>query len=122
MRKRTLVVPVLLMLITIGADVAWLIRDSSKSNGIEDAAKNYGFNRIQKVLEYLAVGSGAVGASIICGMLGSVAIRKRRQRGGICVRCKYDLRASAGRCPECGLLIASNLSEPSAKCKESEKC
>jgi hypothetical protein len=32
--------------------------------------------------------------------------RRRRTAFGRCVRCAYDIRASAGRCPECGEPIA----------------
>jgi hypothetical protein len=29
----------------------------------------------------------------------------RRERKGLCIRCGFDLRASLGKCPECGFPI-----------------
>jgi hypothetical protein len=35
----------------------------------------------------------------------SIWIPRRRRRNGLCLACGYDIRASAGRCPECGKAI-----------------
>jgi hypothetical protein len=36
---------------------------------------------------------------------------RRRRATGRCLRCGYDLRASAGRCPECGTPITSKMGD-----------
>ena len=52
-----------------------------------------------------AVPLGIPGALLLCVILFLGRSRRRlreRERSGLCPSCGYDLRATPGRCPECG--------------------
>lgn len=60
--------------------------------------------------------TGATAVFIWIGWLtGTVLCRRHRRRSGRCIRCGYDLRASANCCPECGLPIAVGRTAESAQ-------
>jgi hypothetical protein len=62
---------------------------------------------------WLGVVLGAVlPLSRLRGAVGSIR-RTRRAAAGLCTACAYDLRATPGRCPECGTVAtASTLTSP----------
>jgi hypothetical protein len=45
---------------------------------------------------------GCVGISIVFAVRARQLVREERRKTGKCAGCGYDLRASPGRCPECG--------------------
>ena len=72
-----------------------------------DAASGYfGHRSLSVAIPYWSVllGSGALPAyALVRFRRWFLAAREERRRSlGQCVKCCYDLRASAGRCPECG--------------------
>jgi hypothetical protein len=44
-----------------------------------------------------------------------LAIRARRRRRGLCARCGYDVRVSAGLCPECGSPLPLRATRPTTR-------
>jgi hypothetical protein len=61
------------------------------------------------ILPYGWIMLAALIAPMGCG-IAVIVKRVRRHAPGTCVHCGYDLRASFGRCPECGWAIV----EPAA--------
>ena len=55
---------------------------------------------------------GALPALWLVLTLPRLVVRRRRRTRGLCLRCGYDLRASRGRCPECGAAPASREARP----------
>jgi hypothetical protein len=43
-----------------------------------------------------------VAGAIVAAWVRRRVIPDRRAKGGLCIACGYDLRASPERCPECG--------------------
>ena len=67
---------------------------------IEGQSPTYSYQRVRTLSLHLALLLGAA------GLLPAAWLLSRRPRAvGNCTSCGYDLRASTGRCPECGTRI-----------------
>ena len=62
-------------------------------------------NRSLRVPHWLAVAALGVGPA---RRLPRLWLERRRRPAGVCPSCGYDLRATPGRCPECGTIAASH--------------
>jgi hypothetical protein len=84
------------------ATVTWQIPHCLSICDGEDAGMRH-FQRVRAVLmeDWLLAGVAAIPLVVF---LGTAVRLGRRKRHGTCLRCGYDLRASPGRCPECGNL------------------
>ena len=60
-------------------------------------------------LEVVTVPRSAFAFPTILFALAWFAIARRRRPRGLCQACRYDLRATPGRCPECGVVPAKGV-------------
>lgn len=77
-------------------------------------AKTFDSNTASKIQTYevrswSVVVALAIPSAIQIASASRLAIqRRRRKRNGHCLKCGYDLRATPGRCPECGAITVSD--------------
>ena len=66
---------------------------------------NLRLKRYHYRLNEFDVGAPAACGAVVAllGALGATRRYRKRRRTGLCINCGYDLRASVGRCPECGM-------------------
>jgi hypothetical protein len=86
----------------LGFEIGWLTRDAPRSRSVVRAVR----------LPYWMLFA-------ISAMVPAIAAHRRFRRHvvvpGRCATCGYDLRATPDRCPECGTVVASSESVPSAR-------
>jgi hypothetical protein len=91
----------------VEADLTRQMELSRFNNWNREAAFHAQETTTPKVARSVPAFAVAAGAALLPGVWAVVTIRRNAQRrsraaAGRCIACGYDLRATPGRCPECG--------------------
>jgi hypothetical protein len=84
--------------------------DPAEAVAVRDAWHRRLDVQVVSIADWQVVGATALLPLIwIVLLVRPILVRRRRARHTLCLRCGYDVRASADRCPECGEAISNSV-------------